>query len=280
MYIEYPMIGKHPASVTVMQAISMAAKTDRHVLITGETGTGKELVANAIQQQSWRKDKTYQKINCADLHPELMRKGLSAPHQELSAKTKDYLPGLLEEASGGTLLLDEIEALPLRSQAKLVRSIDQFDKQAHEDKENQCGKVRLLAVSNVDLKQRVDQGKFRLDLYLRLQALEIHAPALRERKSDIPLLLGYYLGVMAKHYSAPCPALAHETLDKLINYPWPGNIRELRNVCENLVVRRLTGKIRPSQLLVNLDEANDNLFEMQPSLPNNADFNLRNVQSV
>ena len=251
------MIGKHPATLAIMQAIDKAAHTDRHVLITGETGTGKELIANAIQQQSRRNKQVYIQINCTVFHPGSVGRPLAGYRQELFADAKQRGRGLIEEATGGTLLLDEIESLPLPIQAKLSLFIDQNNQQTNGKKDDQSRKsnnVRLLAVSNADLRQRVEEGLFRPDLFFRLNAIQLHAPALRERKSDIPLLIGYYLGKMSKRHAAPCPSLTRDTLDRLIDYPWPGNIRELRNVCENLVVRRLSDKVRPEQLPINQDE--------------------------
>ena len=252
-YTDYPMIGKHPATLTVMQAIADAAQTDGHVLITGETGTGKELIANAIQQQGRRRQQAYIQINCAAVHPALMEFELFGYWPGAFPEAKQYKPGLLEELSAGTLLLDEIESLPLSIQFKLLRFIEQGDYQPCGGQDYQSSNVRLLAVSNANLKRRVEQKTFCPGLYYRLNTIQLHAPALRKRKTDIPMLIGYYLGIMAKQHVAPCPSLARETLDFLMNYPWPGNIRELRNVCENLVVRRLSGKVYPEHLPINLD---------------------------
>lgn len=273
MYIDYPMIGKHPATLTVMQAIARAAQADGHVLITGETGTGKELIANAIQKQSRRSRQAYRQINCVALHPSLMEFELFGYWPGAFPEAEHYKPGLLEELSDGTLLLDEIESLPLSIQFKLLRFIEQGDYKPCGGKDYQSSNVRLLAVSNADLKWCVEQQIFHPGLYDRLNSMQLHAPALRERKSDIPMLIGYYLGIMAKQYLAPCPSFARETLDCLMNYPWPGNIRELRNVCENLVVRRLTGKVYPEHLPIDLDEnAASFPSELQPAHKDNSAF--------
>lgn len=253
MNIVYPMIGKHPASLVVLQNISKAAQMNAPVLITGETGTGKELIANAIQQQSRRRNDPYMRINCAALCPALIESDLFGYRKGIFTDTDEDKPGLFEEVGGGTLLLDEIEFLPLIIQAKLLRFIEQGAYQPCGELDYKNADVRLLMATNVNLKQRVEQGLFSQDLYSRLNAFQLRVPALRDRKTDIPMLIGYYLGSMSKHYAAPCPQLAHETLDALIDYAWPGNIRELRNVCENLVVRRLTGKVLPQQLPLNLD---------------------------
>jgi len=251
MYIEYPMIGKHPASIKVFEAIEEAARNDDPLLITGETGTGKELIANAVQRQSRRGQQAYLRINCTELHHERFA-------TELFGKrlgTKKRKSGFLRDADGGTLLLDEIESLPIPMQAKLLNLIEGMTSKDNTNREGIGLDVRLIAVSNADLQQRAERGKFSVALYEQLSIERLHAPALRERKTDIPMLIGYYLGIMSKHYAADCPRLAKDTLDMLMTYPWPGNIRELRNVCENLVVRRLQSLIRPKDLPFNPNDA-------------------------
>ncbi|MGR8930223.1 MAG: sigma-54-dependent transcriptional regulator [Gammaproteobacteria bacterium] len=250
MYIEYPMIGKHPASLLIFEAIKEASRTDDPLTITGETGTGKELIANAIQKQSRRREKAYVRINCT----ELQRERLALQLFKERTKGKAAKPGLISEAEGGTLLLDEIESLPLAMQAKLLNFIKQNAAKSLTGGGTVSHDVRIIAVSNADLQRRVEHGVFSAELFERLNINRLHAPALRERKTDIPMLIGYYLGIMAKHYEAPCPRLAKETLTMLMEYQWPGNIRELRNVCENLVVRRLACTVHPEHLPINPDD--------------------------
>ena len=257
MNIEYPMLGKHPASVAIMHNIRMAANRDEPVLLTGETGTGKQLIANAIQQQSRRRNRPYVRINCSAMSPALVESQLFGYRKGFFKSAYRDKSGIIAQARSGTLLLDELDALPLGTQDKLLEALERGDYQPCGGDDYKTARFRLLAISNVDLDMYSELGMFRKALYQHLNNHQLRVPALRERASDIPILLGYYLGAMAKHYAAPCPQLSRAALHYLIRYTWPGNIRELRNVCEHLVVCRLPGKIQPEHLAPCLHATDD-----------------------
>ena len=229
MYIHYPIIGKHPEHLALIRAIKLIADTDDNVLIIGETGTGKELVADAIQQQSAQCQHPYFKLNCSAFSSKMINaEPFNHYLHQLPWNENNTLFG---ETKGGTLVLDEIEALPMSAQMGLLDFIEQNDG---------TSRIRVLAITTSNLLYLIKQGKFHKKLYSRLSTIKLQLQALRHRKSDIPMLLGYYLGAMAKRYGTTCPKVSKEVFDRLLAYHWPGNIRELRNICENVAARKLS----------------------------------------
>jgi len=243
----------------VFDIIQKVAYTTTTVLIVGESGTGKELVARAIHRAGPRREKPFVAINCASIPAELMESELFG--YEKGAFTGAYAQtiGKFEYADGGTLFLDEISTLKPELQAKLLRVIEEKRIQRIGSARSIPVDVRIIAASNMDLKKMVEEGKFRQDLYFRLNVLPIQLPPLRERKDDIPLLLDYFVKKFNEKYRRKVKGFSPEAVEALKQYQWPGNVRELENLVERLVVlsdgeKTITLSDLPVEVLVGKDE--------------------------
>jgi two-component system response regulator FlrC len=225
------------------------AKTDVNVLITGESGTGKEVLANYIHKQSSRKDKPFVAINCAAI-PEKMLESILFGYEKgaFTGAIKDT-QGKFEYAQGGTIFLDEIGDMEAGLQAKLLRVLQEKEIEKIGSHKTIKLDVRVLSATNNDLPQKVKDGRFREDLFYRLNVFPIHLPSLKERKQDIPLIVEHLL---AKHRSQdrPFPTINAQSLRKLITHPWPGNVRELENVLQRALVLCTDGVIREPDILL------------------------------
>lgn len=223
-----------------MQAIlcsaRLVASTHVNVLITGESGTGKELVAQAIHQSSLRKQQAFITINCAAL-PETLAESLLFGHRKGSFTGADQAQlGLIAAAEGGTLFLDEIAELPLNLQAKLLRFLESGEILPLGEVRARKVDVRVLAATHRNLEQKSREGKFRSDLFYRLNVMPIELLPLRERPEDIELLSQHFLNDFAQQHRLAKASLARDALKTLQRYPWPGNVRELKNTCERLSI--------------------------------------------
>jgi len=254
-------------SKAIQEAIDLARKvaaTDTTVLLLGETGTGKEVFAQAIHQESLRKLKPFVALNCSGFSPELLESELFGYKAGAFTGAVRDKKGLLEEASGGTLFLDEIGEMNLDLQAKLLRVLENQTFIKVGDTHTSQVNVRILAATNRNLKEEADAGKFRLDLYYRLSVFIIPLPALRDRKSDIELLAMHYLKFFGQKVNKPKLSIDEKLLKLLINHNWKGNIRELKNVIERLVILSdgdvLSTKYLPVEFFSNVTELNS--FEM------------------
>ena len=230
------MLGKSEAFQQVVQQIQRVAITKTTVLVTGETGTGKELVAQQIHQQSPRADKPFVPVHCAALPSNLLESELFGHERGAFTGASKRHIGLLETANHGTLFLDEIGEIDLNIQVKLLRFLETKAIERLGSTQQIPLDVRLVCATNRDLKKEVALGNFREDLYYRLDVVKIQLPSLRERKADIELLLKHYFQLFAKENHIQAPKLSSEVLTILKDYVWPGNIRELRNFAENSVV--------------------------------------------
>lgn len=228
------LVGRSPSIQSAFRQIALVASSDLSVLITGETGTGKELVAMAIHRHSLRKEKPYFPIAPVTLNPELIESELFGHVKGAFTGATEDKAGLFEKAEGGTILLDEIGELPLSAQAKLLRVLEQGDYYRVGDVKPRRCDVRVLAATNRDLRSAVRENLFREDLYYRLNGLHIHLPPLREREEDIGLLCEYFLKAIG--YPQAEQAVGEELLDLLRHRMWRGNIRELRNAIEHAAV--------------------------------------------
>ena len=236
----------------VMDLIRTIAVTDVTVLITGESGTGKELTASALQKYSERRDKPFVKINCAAIPSELIESELFGYEEgAFTGAKKGGKVGAFELADGGTLLLDEIGEVPYQVQAKLLRALQEGEITRIGCKKPVKLDIRIIAATNRNLLQEVKEGKFREDLYYRLNVMPVHLPALRERREDIPLLVGSFINKFSEKYKKKA-SLESGAMQILKAYDWPGNIRELRNLMERLVVINRTGVITRSIIRGNL----------------------------
>ncbi len=210
------------------------AAADVHILIQGETGTGKELMAHALQQSSKRADQPFIIINCATLPAELIESLLFGHEKGAFTGADESKDGYVQKASGGTLFLDEIGELPLSLQAKLLRFVEYGECQRVGSHKLEKVDVRILAATNHNLLQMMDEGKFRQDLFYRLSVVTLRLPNLRERRRDIPELAKHFLQQAAKNNHAKICTFSQDALNQLKHYAWPGNIRELKNVCEHV----------------------------------------------
>lgn len=243
-------------SLVIRDAINLAKKvavTDAAVLLTGETGTGKEVFAQAIHYSSLRADKNFVALNCSAFGRELIESELFGYKQGAFTGANKDKRGLLEEANNGTLFLDEIGELPLELQAKLLRVLETHEFIKLGDTKVIKSNFRLIAATNRDLKVESEQHKFRADLYFRLNVFQIQLPALRERIKDIPLLMDYFLDYFSKQSNKPNQGYSREFLKRLEAYEWGGNIRELKNVIERAVIIS-DGKLETESLPFNIQQ--------------------------
>ncbi|MCS7018051.1 MAG: sigma-54 dependent transcriptional regulator [Cytophagales bacterium] len=230
------MIGESEALRHVKEMIAKVAPTDARVLITGSNGSGKELVAKAIHALSNRAEGPLIEVNCAAIPSELIESELFGHEKGSFTSAVKQRIGKFELANGGTLFLDEIGDMSLSAQAKVLRALQENKiTRVGGDKEIKIN-VRVLAATNKDLKEEIRQGRFREDLYHRLSVIVIHVPSLKERKEDIPLLADYFLQEIAEDYGAAKKHISEDAMKALQEYEWTGNIRELRNVIERLVI--------------------------------------------
>lgn len=230
------IIGKSTALIKEIEKIPMVAKCDASVLISGETGTGKELCARAIHYLSPRADKPFIPINCGAIPTELVENELFGHVKGAFTGALQSYSGLISEANGGTLFLDEIGSLPLQAQVKLLRFIqDKEYRQLGSSKLHQAD-VRIIAASNLDLEKAASEGRFRQDLFYRLNIIPIMLPPLRERKEDISLLAGHFLEKYANEFKKQITDFSPGAVQKLMFCEWPGNVRELENIIERAVV--------------------------------------------
>ncbi|WP_031432295.1 sigma-54 interaction domain-containing protein [Methylomarinum vadi] len=236
------IIGHSPAFESMLRSAKVVASTDVTVLIKGETGTGKEVLARAIQRESSRSDKPFITLNCAALPEGLVESELFGHKKGAFTGAVGNKLGLFQAADGGTLFLDEVNSLPLSIQAKLLRFLESGECLAVGETKPYKVNVRVIAATNTDLLKQIESGEFRQDLYFRLNVVPLELPSLKERTEDIEALAKHFFKHFAEEHSLQPPKFSKQTLKKLRSYQWPGNIRELRNLCERLSIL-LAGKI-------------------------------------
>ncbi len=237
------LIGSSPAMHEVFRKIRLYGASDAAVIITGETGAGKELVAQALHAESARHDKTFAELNCTALSEQLLESELFGHERGAFTGAVREHRGYFERADGGTLFLDEIGDMPLHIQSKLLRVLEDGRVQRVGGERSRQVDVRVVGATNVPLEQAVAEKRFRADLYHRLAVLRIHLPSLRERAEDIPLLAEQFLQQFNAKYKKGVQRLTSGALRLLQAYLWPGNVRELRNVLERVVVEAETEAI-------------------------------------
>jgi DNA-binding NtrC family response regulator len=230
------IIGKSVALGRVLETVDRVARSSAKVLITGENGTGKDLVARRLHALSKRAQRTFVKLNCAAIPRDLVESELFGHEKGAFTGALASRRGKLEQADGGTLFLDEIGDLSLDAQAKLLRAIETGEVERVGGSRVQVVDVRLLAATNKDLQREVAEGRFREDLFFRLNVVPIHVPSLRERPEDVELLARHFLARFADEEGVGEKELAPEALELLRGYRWPGNVRELRNLMERAVL--------------------------------------------
>jgi transcriptional regulator with GAF, ATPase, and Fis domain len=230
------IVGKSVALRRVLQQVETVAPSDSTILILGETGTGKELIVRAVHQLSRRRSEPLVRVNCTSIPKELFESEFFGHARgAFTGAIKDRV-GRFEAAAGGTLFLDEISEIPLELQSKLLRVLQEKSYERVGEDKTRLADVRIVAATNRDLKKEVAAGRFREDLYYRLNVFPLKVAALRERKEDIPLLAAHFVELLVKELGCPRPRLTRAGIETLQGYDWPGNIRELRNVIERAVV--------------------------------------------
>jgi len=254
------IIGKSKALEQILDLARKVAKTDSTVLLTGETGTGKEVFAQAIHENSDRNGKPFVALNCSTFSKEILESELFGHKQGAFTGALKDKKGFIEEANGGTLFLDEIGEMPLELQAKLLRVLETNQYIAVGDTTPRKSNFRLIAATNRDLKQESEQQRFRSDLYFRLNIFGIHLPALRERVKDIAPLSDHFIAQFSAKINKKPFAVAPDFLGKLEAYDWPGNVRELKNVIERAVILAendtLTESLLPYEIQYQSNTAN------------------------
>ena len=233
---KYQIIGESKSIKTVYELIEKVAQSEARVLITGESGTGKELVAHQIHERSLRQESSFVEVNCAAIPAELIESELFGHIKgSFTSAVKDR-QGKFEAANEGTLFLDEIGDMSLAAQAKVLRALEENKVQRVGSEKDITVDVRVIAATNKDLKKEIEKGTFREDLYHRLAVILIDVPTLSSRKEDIPLLVNHFLEIICKEQGIESKSFSKESISLLEDYNWSGNIRELRNVVERLII--------------------------------------------
>jgi transcriptional regulator with GAF, ATPase, and Fis domain len=243
------IISQSKALKQILAKIEQVATTDATVLILGETGTGKELIARAVHFLSRRKERPLVKVNCAAIPVNLIESELFGHEKGAFTGALTRKIGRFELASGGTIFLDEIGDLPLDLQAKLLRVIQEGEFERLGNSQTTKVNVRIIAATNRDLHQALKNGEFREDLYYRLNVFPLNLPPLRDRKEDIPLLVHHFVNKFSTKLGKQIKTISHQVMKELQRYNWPGNVRELENIIERAVILSPNGSLKISESL-------------------------------
>ncbi len=262
------IIGESEPIKRLKQQIERVAKTNAWVMILGENGTGKELVAKAIHQLSSRREKPFVDINCAAIPDDLLESELFGYEKGAFTGAVNRKPGKLEIANGGTLFLDEVADMSLSSQAKLLRVLEEQEFSRLGSNQKIKVDLRVISATNKDIEKEIEEGRFRQDLYFRLAVVQIYVPPLRERGKDIILLAEHFLEKSCLENKISKPELTEEVKEYLLKYSWPGNIRELKNLMERLCIfaqnNKITAEDLPPYILKNKSVKTGFLGEIKP----------------
>ena len=254
------IIGRSDKMEKVFRLIKKISNSDSTILISGKSGTGKELVARAVHQSSHRRNKPFIPINCGAIPENLLESELFGHVRGAFTGATAQKTGKFEQANGGTLFLDEIGDMSPDLQVKVLRVLEEREFERVGGIKSIKVDVRIVAATHRNLAKEVKKGNFREDLFYRLYVIPVKLPALNERTSDIPLLVDYYINFFNKQNNANLEGITDETMNLMVNYSWPGNIRELKNIIERLVVIKGEGRIVPSDLPDNIKIKNDKVI--------------------
>src|SRR4029077_8303079 len=249
------IVGSSESLRKVLRQVAKVAPSESTVIILGETGTGKELIARAIHKRSHRAERAFVKVNCAAIPQSLIASELFGHEKGAFTGAVQRRLGRFEAANGGTLFLDEIGELPMETQIALLRVLQEREFERVGSNHPISVDVRLIAATNRDLAAAVADGTFRRDLFYRLNVVPLVVPLLRERTADIPLLVEYFVGRYAKAAGKTIRHICKQTLERLTSYNWPGNIRELQNVVERAVILSETDTFFVDESWVKLESA-------------------------
>lgn len=251
------LIGQSPAMKKLFSVIDRIAPSDSSVLLTGATGTGKELVAQAIHDKSPRREAAFVDINCSAIPETLIEAELFGHQRGTFTGAHESRCGLFEQASGGTLFLDEVDALNLSAQAKLLRVLQERTVRRIGARANIAIDVRIISATNCDLAQAVAAGRFRPDLYYRLRVLPLHLPELCSREGDVKLLVHHFVRLKTEKVGLPFRTFSEEAMRALTDYPWPGNVRELENAVEYALAISSSETLGIEDLPIELSKSQD-----------------------
>jgi DNA-binding NtrC family response regulator len=268
------IVGKSPQMQSVMRTVRTVAPLKTTVLITGESGTGKELVARALHFEGPRSEEPWVVLNCAAIPETLLEAELFGHERGAFTDAHARKIGLFEQAHRGTIFLDEIGEMSINLQAKLLRVLE-------EERFTRVGgtnslqvSVRVVAATNRNLERAIQEGRFRADLYYRLNVIAMHLPTLRERNDDVPFLVTHFLDTKARELGAPIKHLSREAMDRVMSYSWPGNVRELENAIERAVVLCDGPRVEPRHLPSSLGASDPGAGEAPPRIPGTTIYDL------
>ncbi len=262
-----PLYARDRKMLDIVALIDRIADYDTTVLITGETGTGKELVARTIHTKSRRRDAPFVPVNCGAIPEGLMESELFGHMKGAFTDAVRTRAGLFQEADGGTIFLDEVGELPRELQVKLLRVLQEGEVRRVGDTKTTRVDVRVIAATSRDLEEEIKEGRFREDLYYRLNVIPIRVPPLRERKADIELLAGFFLERYSNRYAKKIRAMSPEAMELLLAYHWPGNVRELENVMERAVILEDKDTITPESLPILREDRDEDHRDTERSYP-------------
>jgi DNA-binding NtrC family response regulator len=260
---ETKLVGKSAAIRDILARIHILADVDSNVLIEGGSGTGKECVARLIHESSFRSSGSFVAVSCASLPSELIETELFGHEAGSFTGASKKRVGRFELANGGTIFLDDVDDIPLNIQVKLLRIIQEHKLERIGGEATINVNFRLIAASKKNLTSLVEEGKFREDLYFRLNIVPIYLPPLKYRREDIPLLCNHFMEKLTRHFNRPNPQVDEEVLEKFITYDWPGNVRELENVIERMLVLSKNGHLKTELLPKNFFTSNVSAVTVQ-----------------
>jgi len=272
------LVGRSQAILEVYKQVARAAATNVPVLITGETGTGKEQVARSLHQRSPRSAGRFVAVDCGAIAESLMESELFGHARGAFTGASGARRGLFEEATGGTLFLDEIGDIGPKIQSQLLRALQEGEIRRVGESTPIRVDVRIVAATNKDLKSRVADGRFREDLLYRLDVVHLHLPPLRERREDIPALVDHFAGLHAR--GGARPVVTEESMARLVAYDWPGNVRQLENVVARALALNTTGVLGPADFPEPIGDAPKKLAGLAADMPTLAELNRRYAQHV